>query len=365
MSKIQSLFKDKDMVNSLVAAIKGYNGKKVNIMEVCGTHTMAISRFGIRSMLPENIRLISGPGCPVCVTPSFYVKASLELARREDVIITTFGDMMRIPYKGSSLLHERALGRDIKMVYSPLDCIKIAQENPDKKIVFLSVGFETTVPVIALSVLDAAKQGVSNFMILAANKTIPQALRLLSEDSEISVDGYIYPGNVSAIIGTGLYEELADKYRIPGVIAGFDPIDILGAIYRIITNIRNNDLKVENLYSRVVTPEGNTIALEKMHDVFEECDAIWRGIGNIPCSGLRLREKYKGFDAWQLLDYDIEEQDEEFSGCRCGDILKGKCLPNECKLFGKVCTPENPAGSCMVSSEGTCAAYYKYSDVQI
>lgn len=361
MDNILQEFKDKTLVSKLVKAINEYDGKQIKIMEVCGTHTMAISRFGIRSILPDNIKLISGPGCPVCVTPSFYIKAAIELSQREDVIITTFGDMMRIPYKGNSLLYEKALGRDIRMVYSPLDCLQIAQDHPDKKVIFLSVGFETTIPVIALSVIEAYQKGISNFWILTANKTMPEVMKMLSADKEISVDGYIYPGHISTIIGTSLFEELADQFGISGTVAGFDPVDILGAIYSIVTNIQNNDRKVENLYSRVVSAKGNAIAMEKINEVFEVCDSLWRGIGVIPKSGRKLNHKYSNFDAWSLLNSSENEQDEEPNGCKCGDILKGKCIPYECKLYGKACTPENPIGSCMVSSEGTCAAYYKYS----
>ena len=361
MSDLHRMFSDKSLVKKLADAVKAYDGDTVNIMEVCGTHTMAISRYGIRSILPDNVRLISGPGCPVCVTPSYYIKAAIELAGMKDVIVTTFGDMMRVPYQGNSLLHEKALGRDIRMVYSPLDSLEIARNNPDKKVVFLSVGFETTIPVIGLSVTEAVEKGIKNFMLLTANKTIPEVLRLLSADKEISVDGYLYPGHVSAITGTVLYMELADKYGIPGVVAGFEPVDILGAIYKVITNIKNNVTNVENLYSRVVNSAGNVAARDVMNEVFEECDALWRGIGCISKSGLRLKNKYSGFDAWKMFGIKEDEQGEEPAGCRCGDILKGKCLPPDCSLYGKVCTPENPVGSCMVSSEGTCAAYYKYS----
>jgi hydrogenase expression/formation protein HypD len=279
----------------------------------------------------------------------------------KDVIITTFGDMMRIPYKDTSLLHEKALGSDIRIIYSPLESVQIAQENPSKKVVFLSVGFETTTPVIALSAIEALEKGITNYMLLTANKTIPEVMRLLSSDKEISVDGYIYPGHVGAIIGTSLFEELAQKHNIPGAIAGFEPVDILGAIYRTAANINNNEIKVENLYSRVVATEGNKAAREKINVVFEECAAIWRGIGCIPKSGLKLKNKYKQLDAWQQFGIKEDHKESEPVGCRCGDILKGKCLPNQCKLYGTVCTPENPIGSCMVSTEGTCAAYYKYS----
>lgn len=360
MNNIQHMFKDKYLVDNLVKKIQAYEGKVVNIMEVCGTHTMSISRFGIRSILPKTIRLISGPGCPVCVTPSYYVKSAIELAQMKDTIITTFGDMMRIPYKGNSLLHEKALGRDIRIVYSPLDNIQIAQDNPDKKVIFLSVGFETTTPIIALSVIEAVEKRIDNYMLLTANKTMPQVMNLLSSDKEISIDGYIYPGHVSVIIGTELYDKIADKYSITGAIAGFEPVDILGAIYNIISNVNHKSMKVNNTYSRVVSSEGNMIAKAKIEEVFEHCDAIWRGIGCVSKSGLRLKDKYVKLDAWKAFRISENEQDYDPKGCRCGDILKGKCLPYECSLYGKLCTPENPVGSCMVSSEGTCSAYYKY-----
>lgn len=354
-------FKDKETAEKLALRINNYSGRPIKLMEVCGTHTMAISRFGIRSILPENIKLISGPGCPVCVTPSYYIKGAVELARRNDVIVASFGDMLRIPSVDTNLLQEKAKGADIRIVYSPLDSIDIAINNQDKKVVFLSVGFETTIPVIALALLNALERGVENFMLLTANKTIPAAMHVLSSDKDVGVDGYLYPGHVSAIIGDGLYRELAEKYGIPGVITGFDPLDILGSIIKLSEHINSGEAVVDNLYSRVVKPEGNKIAIGKIYEVFEECDSIWRGIGNIPGSGLRLKGKYKAYDASSLLNDYNEEAGEEPKGCRCGDILKGKCGPKECKLFGTACTPENPIGSCMVSSEGTCAAYYKYS----
>ncbi|WP_025690876.1 hydrogenase formation protein HypD [Paenibacillus zanthoxyli] len=353
-------FRNETLAEGLVKAIRRYNGRPVSIMEVCGTHTMAISRYGIRELLPPNVKLISGPGCPVCVTPSFYLKSALELCRRENTIVATFGDMMRIPYKGVSLLTEKALGRDIRMVYSPLDSLNIARQHPDKTVIFLSVGFETTVPVTAIAVLEAAQQGLDNFMILSANKTIPAAMHLLSSDPEVAVDGFLYPGHVSAVIGSGLYEELAKAYGIPGAVTGFDPADILGSILYVLEQIRDDKATVANLYSMVVQPGGNPIARGKIDEVFEPSDAVWRGLGQIPGSGLRLREKYRSFDAWSLINGSVEERDEEARGCRCGDILKGKCLPSDCKLFGKACMPETPVGSCMVSSEGTCAAYYRY-----
>ncbi|MCX7708295.1 MAG: hydrogenase formation protein HypD [Clostridia bacterium] len=361
MEKSEKLFRDKETVKKLIGKLKEYKGKPLKLMEVCGTHTMSISRYGIRSVLPESIKLISGPGCPVCVTPNYYIRSALELARRSDAIITTFGDMMRIPAGDTSLLDEKARGADVRIVYSPLDSLEIAEKNPEKKVIFLSVGFETTIPVAALAVLEAERRQIKNFMLLSANKTIDEALHILSSDKEIGVDGYIYPGHVSAIIGDKLYREIANQHGIPGIITGFEPVEILAAIIRLTELISNEKAAVENLYARVVKPEGNPIALSKVYEVFENCDAAWRGLGLIPSSGLRLKEKFKGFDAWEIFEGKGQEIDEETPGCRCGDILKGKCLPGECGLFGTACTPETPVGSCMVSSEGTCAAYYKYS----
>jgi hydrogenase expression/formation protein HypD len=354
-----SEFRNTDIAKRMVEKLKAYNGPKVSLMEVCGTHTMSIFRYGIRDILPENIKLISGPGCPVCVTPAYYVASAVELSQREDVIITTFGDMMRVPGGGSSLLKEKALGRDIRIVYSPLDSIKIAEGNPGKKVVFLSVGFETTTPVAALTVSKAKEAGQENFSLLSANKTIPEALKILSTDKDLGVDGYIYPGHVSSIIGTGFYEEIAEKYGLPGVVTGFEPLDVLHAIITLAANINSSNNIVDNQDKRVVSREGNPVAMQKMYEVFEESDAIWRGIGNIPGSGLKMRDEYSKYDAWKLFDLKLKNI-EEPKGCMCGDILKGIKTPKECKLFNTACTPENPVGACMVSSEGTCAAFHKY-----
>ncbi|NLD49525.1 MAG: hydrogenase formation protein HypD [Clostridiaceae bacterium] len=360
MREILEGFRDKNIGKNLADRIASYDGPKISIMEVCGTHTMSIARYGIRSILPDSIRLVSGPGCPVCVTPGYYIGSSIELAGYDDVIIATFGDLMRIPFKDSCLLKEKSEGRDIRVVYSPLECISLALDNPLKKIVFLSVGFETTIPVSALLAINTLELGIKNLYLLTANKTIPEALKLLSSDKDIGIDGFIYPGHVSAVIGDMLYKEIAECYAIGGVITGFDPLDILGAIIRLIDNISARDPRVENLYSRIVKPEGNIKAINAINEVFEKCDSIWRGLGLIKGSGLMLREKYRHMDAWNLLDSSSISYDEP-KGCICGEILKGKATPDECSLFGKTCTPLTPVGSCMVSSEGTCAAYQKYN----
>lgn len=359
MSKFIDEYRNSEIAQQLGAVLKAYNGNSVKLMEVCGTHTMAIFKFGIRELLPKNIKLVSGPGCPVCVTPSYYIDSAIELSRRANVIITTFGDMMRVPGSNSSLLREKAEGRDIRIVYSPLDSLKIAIDNPNKRIVFLSIGFETTTPVIALSILNAKEKGIKNYLALTANKTIPEALKLLSEDKDIGVDGFLYPGNVSVIIGTKHYEFLAENYKIPGVVSGFEPLDILQSIITLVSNINMKKNIVENLYSRIVTREGNKIAQEKVYEVFEPTDSDWRGIGNIKSSGMKIREAYCDFDAWKVFDL-THHKSEEPKGCLCGEVLKGKKIPVDCKLFNNVCTPENPVGACMVSTEGTCAAYFKY-----
>jgi len=352
-------FRNSQAAQKMGNILSNYKGPLVSIMEVCGTHTMSIFKYGIRELLPPEIKLISGPGCPVCVTPSFYINAAIELSNKKDVIIATFGDLMRVPGGKSSLLKQKSEGKDIRVVYSPLDSLEIARENPNKKVVFLSIGFETTTPIEALSVLKAKEEGITNFSLLCANKTMPEALKVLTVDKDVSLDGYLYPGHVSAIIGIALYEEMASVYGIPGIVTGFEPLDILYAIITLVSNINSKKIVVENQYSRIVAKEGNQIALSKMYEVFEPCDAVWRGIGNIPLSGQKMRNKYSEFDAWELFK-DLPLQEKEAVGCLCGEILKGKRTPKECKLFSGICTPENPVGACMVSSEGTCAAYYKW-----
>jgi hydrogenase expression/formation protein HypD len=353
-------FRNSKATKSLVKKIQSYNISEFKIMEICGTHTMAISRFGIRGILPEGVKLISGPGCPVCVTPSYYIAAALKLS--ENNIILTFGDMLRIPKDGITLLHKKAEGADIRMIYSPLDSLKIAKENPGKNIVLLSVGFETTTPVIALTIDKIKEASIDNFFVLTSNKTIPEALKVIVSDSEIGINAFLYPGHVSTIIGTNLYNEILEEFGIPGVVAGFEPLDILLSIDFLIGSYLKGQKIFKNNYSRVVKDCGNELATSIMYKVFEPCDAIWRGIGNIPLSGLKINDAYNDFDAWTKFNLVIEDIDEP-KGCLCGEILKGKKLPKQCTLFGKTCTPQNPVGACMVSSEGTCAAYYKYEGV--
>lgn len=351
-------FRDRKLIDKLAARIRrSIDGdRQYKFMEVCGTHTMAIFKFALRDLLPENIRLISGPGCPVCVTPNDYLDRAIAIARLPNVIVTTFGDMMRVPGSRSSLEKEKASGKMIKMVYSTLDALEIARRNPDKEIVFLGVGFETTVPTVAASIVEAQKEGINNYSVLSAHKTMPNVLEALVKDKDIEVDGFLLPGHVSTVIGSKPYDFLTKKYGIGAVVTGFEPTDILEAILML---IEQKKPKVEIQYKRFICAGGNPVARKINDRVFERSSARWRGIGIVPGSGLKIRRAYSRFDASSRFNVKVAPAREE-SGCICGQVLKGIKAPPECKLFGKVCTPENPVGACMVSSEGTCAAYYKY-----
>ncbi|HBG04751.1 MAG: hydrogenase formation protein HypD [Geobacteraceae bacterium GWC2_58_44] len=331
----------------------------MTFMEVCGTHTMAIYQYGIRSLLPPEVRLISGPGCPVCVTPNGYVDKAVAYSRLPETIIATFGDMVRVPGSSSCLMEERARGRDVRVVYSPLDAVSLAERNPGKRVVFVGVGFETTAPTIAGSILAAHARGVDNYFVLAAHKTIPIPMQLLSADPELAIDGYLCPAHVSAIIGADSYSFLASEQRVPCVVTGFEPTDIMQGVEMLVRQVVEGRSEVEIEYSRVVKREGNRKAQQILAEVFVPFDAEWRGIGVIPGSGLEIAPAYAAYDAEKAIPVAVEEP-REHKGCLCGEILKGKVTPFECPLFAAACTPEAPVGACMVSSEGTCAAAYKY-----
>jgi len=359
-------FRNVDYAKKLIAELQDISRdlqnttkQEVSIMEVCGTHTMAIFKYGIRDVLPPNIKLISGPGCPVCVTPQSYIDTALELSRRQDVITTTFGDMMRVPGKETTLLKRRAEGDDIRVVYSQMDAMNLAKQNPNKKVVFLSVGFETTTPMTAVTSIEAKKQGISNLFFLTAHKVVPPVMESLVMDKELKLDGFILPGHVSAIIGEAPYEFLSSKHNIPGVITGFESIDILQSLVTLVKMIASKDPKIVNGYKRIVKAEGNLTAIKYLEETFTRSSSRWRGIGVVPDSGYIFNDKYESFDALKHFNIGREEYDGS-PGCRCGEIMKGRITPLECPLYKKTCTPENPIGSCMVSSEGTCAAYYKY-----
>jgi hydrogenase expression/formation protein HypD len=335
-------------------------GRSINLMEVCGTHTVAIFRHGIRDIIPKDIRLLSGPGCPVCVTPIKDVDAAIIISKLNDVILSTFGDMMRVPGSKQSLYQAHADGADIRVVYSPIDALKLASENWEKKVVFFATGFETTSPSVAGTLLEGGRSGINNFYIYSAHKLVPPALKALLNSDDVKVDGFILPGHVSTIIGSTPYEFITSDYRIPSVITGFDAEDILQGIMMLLDQIASRRAEVEIQYSRVVRKEGNQKAISILNEYFEPCDAQWRGIGTIPRSGLKLREKVKSRDVKSIFDIDIPDSQEPKS-CLCGKVLRGVKIPTDCLLFGKTCTPEHPVGACMVSTEGSCAAYYKYS----
>ncbi len=358
--KYMDEFRDIELCSGLARRIhRRVKGRDMVLMEVCGTHTMAIHKSGIKAMLPESLKLLSGPGCPVCVTPNEYLDRAVALGRREDVILATFGDMLRVPGSSSSLEQVRAEGANVSMVYSCRDSLAVARENRDRKVVFLGVGFETTSPTIAATIEEAEREGVPNFHVLCGHKLIPPAMRALVENPDLSVQGFICPAHVSTIIGAGPYRFLADEHGIPCVITGFEPLDILQGIAMLADMIIDGKPSVKNQYSRVATMEGNARAKELLDRVFETCSSEWRGLGSIPRSGYRIKDGLAHRDAEKEIRVDVEVT-RGHKGCRCGEILQGLIDPSGCPLYADVCTPENPVGPCMVSSEGTCAAYYKY-----
>lgn len=354
-------FRSRDITAPLLAKLNSCLTRPVRIMEVCGTHTMSIFRHGIRSLLPEGITLLSGPGCPVCVTPASHIDAFIKAADLPEVIVATFGDLIRVPGSKKSLAAARAEGARVEIVYSPMDALELARKEKNKKIVFPAIGFETTIPTIAATILAAEQQQIDNFFIISAGKTMPQPLELLMSDPALEVDGLLCPGHVSAIIGANAYQPLAEKYNLSCAVAGFEPADIIAGLLSIVKQINSCQPQVDNCYTRVVTDKGNLKAQELINHVFIPEDSEWRGLGIIPGSGLKLREKFARFDALKELAIPIEPTKDP-KGCKCGDILKGLMLPPDCPLYGKRCTPLQPIGPCMVSNEGTCAAYHRYSE---
>lgn len=354
-----SAFKDPKLARGLIETIHRLAPEHATLMEVCGTHTVAIARNGIRDLMPEGLRLASGPGCPVCVTCNRDIDTVIALARIPNVTITTFGDMTRVPGSTSSLLAEQAAGRSVEIVYSPLDALAFAKAHPEREVVFVGVGFETTTPLVAMAIKRAKAMGLSNFTVFAAHKNMPGALELLVGDPTLELDALILPGHVSTIIGAEPYRFLAEKYGIPGVITGFEPVDVLQGIAMLVRQLHEGRAEIEIAYARGVMPEGNPVALAAIDKVFETCTATWRGLGDIPGSGYRIRDEFANFDAVRRFEPDVEPTRDP-KGCRCGDVLRARIAPNECPLFRTVCTPEKPVGPCMVSSEGSCAAYYRY-----
>lgn len=352
-------FRDKAIAERIVKKIERFDSLKVNLMEVCGTHTMVIFKQGLKGILPKNVNLLSGPGCPVCVTSQEDIDKTIELAKDENVIIATFGDMIRVPGTNSSLEKERGNGADVRIIYSPSEALRIARENPARRVVFLAIGFETTSPLIAASLLDVQKEKIDNFYIFSSHKLIPPAMEGLLESKEVRIDGFICPGHVSVTIGSNAYKFIAQKYNVPCVIGGFEPLDVLQSIYMLLKQIKEKRAEVEIEYFRAVHPQGNRIAQELIDEVFEVSDVMWRGLGIIPKSGLRLKREFYDYDAEREFRPKVKRSKEN-PDCACGEVLRGAKKPTQCKLYKKVCNPEEPYGPCMVSSEGTCAAYYKY-----
>ena len=333
----------------------------VRLMEVCGTHTMSIAKAGIKSVLPENVRLLSGPGCPVCVTPAEQIDAVLELAMEPGVVLASYGDMLRVPGSrpGDSLLRRRALGARVEIVYSPVDAVELAANEPDKQVVFLGVGFETTAPGTAAAVLTAKERGIRNFSLWSMLKTVEPALRALIESDGFAVDGFLCPGHVATVIGAEGFAFLPRDYGLPAVVGGFGTEDILLALYLLLRQLADGTPKLQNAYPRAVSAQGNVLAQQMMARCFEPCGDSWRGLGTIPASGLRLREELRDFDARQRFALSVSSEPAP-TACRCGEVSCGRHGPEGGPLFGKRCTPEDPVGPCMVSSEGACAAAYKY-----
>lgn len=342
-----------------IAELAGRVGRDVKFMEVCGTHTMVAFRTGLRQLLPASVTLTSGPGCPVCVTDTNYIDAAIDLCRRPGVIVATFGDLVRVPGTHSSLERERAAGADVRIVYSPSDAWVLAREQPGKQVVFLGVGFETTAPTVAWAIWRAHRDRLTNFSVLCAHKTMPQAMEALLKDQEIKIDGFLCPGHVSVITGAAMYKFICERYRIPCVVSGFEAWDMLKSIAMLLAQIVEGRAEVEVEYSRSVTHAGNLAAQQLLAEVFAPSDESWRGIGVIAGSGLAIRPEYAAYDAARV--FGIQFGDGHVNpACRCGDVLRGVITPPQCKLFGRACDPTHPVGPCMVSSEGACAAYYKY-----
>lgn len=350
----------------LLRAIQEMDLPETRLMEVCGTHTMAIAQAGLRQLLPPHIQLLSGPGCPVCVTPAGVMDEVLKLSETPGLILTTYGDLMRVPGSApeDSLQRRKALGADICWVYSPMDSLDIARDNPGRQVVFLGVGFETTAPGTALAVLEAQRRGLTNFSLLCLLKRTEPALRALIQRSDFRVNGFLCPGHVATILGAEAFRFLPEDYSLPAVVSGFEPGDLLAALYRLLCQVRDGVPRLENEYTRAVAPQGNPAAQRLMAQVLEPVSDVWRGLGTIPESGFQLKESFQAFDAARRFPFHPADR-EGIPGCRCGQIICGQLQPRDCPLFGTRCQPDHPVGPCMVSGEGACAAAYKYQRIEI
>jgi hydrogenase expression/formation protein HypD len=357
-------FSDPQLARHLVDEIKAATSQRWSIMEVCGGQTHSIIRHGIDQLLPDTIEMIHGPGCPVCVTPLEIIDKALEIASRPDVIFCSFGDMLRVPGSEKDLFQVKSQGGDVRVVYSPLDALKVAQDNPDKQVVFFGIGFETTAPANAMTVYQAKRLGIENFSLLVSHVLVPPAISAIMESPSCRVQAFLAAGHVCTVMGTEEYPSLCDKYDIPIVVTGFEPLDILEGIRRTVLQLESGRHELENAYPRAVQAEGNSAAKTMLLDVFEVTDRAWRGIGMIPSSGWRLSHAYRDYDAEHRFSV-TDIHTEESSVCRSGEVLQGLIKPHECEAFGTLCTPRNPLGATMVSSEGACAAYYLYRRLEV
>lgn len=355
-------FRKPDNVQKVLALIQSRSARPVQIMEFCGGHTHAIFKLGLRQLLPSTVRLLSGPGCPVCVTSTADIDMAIAMTSIPGRIMTTFGDMIRVPGSTWSLETARAQGADVRIVYSTLDALAIAHANPDRQIIFLGIGFETTAPTVAAAVIKAKAEGVRNFSVLCLHKLTPPAMKAILDAGEVTLSGIIGPGHVTTIIGTDAWRFLPREHGMPCAVAGFEPLDIVHAIYALVDMIERVAPDVSNSYMRSVRSEGNRVAQHMMDQVFRVGPAMWRGLGTVPDSGLSLRDEFAAYDAVARFPVQVESSQEP-KGCRCGEVVRGITQPPDCPLFARVCTPEHPVGACMVSSEGTCAAYAQYGEV--
>lgn len=361
--KYLSEYRDPVFVAQLLEEIRTAVTRKWNIMEICGGQTHSLVKTGLLELLPEHIQMVHGPGCPVCVTPLHLIDQALYLAENKDVILCSFGDMIRVPGSSKSLLDAKAAGADVRILYSPLEALKIAKENPQREVVFFAVGFETTAPANALSVMEASHHKITNYSILTSHVLVPPAMEAILRDENNHVQGFLAAGHVCTIMGMGEYYPLVEKYKVPMVITGFEPVDLLQGIAMLVRQLERGEYRLGNQYSRVVTESGNVAARAAIRQVFETSDREWRGIGTIPQSGLELRDAYAAYDAGKKFQIQIAKA-EENKACIAGEVLRGRKKPKQCSEFGTRCTPTNPLGAPMVSSEGACAAYYHVREIE-
>jgi hydrogenase expression/formation protein HypD len=354
-------YRDAEIVKKYLDRIHQVVTKPWSIMEVCGGQTHSLVRNGIVDLLPEKITMIHGPGCPVCVTPVELIDQAIQIAQKPECVLCSFGDMLRVPGTEKSLLKAKAEGADVRIVYSPLDAVTMAKKETDKNIIFFAVGFETTAPANALSVLQAKKMGLGNYFLLTSHVLVPPAMKALLQDKETNIDGFLAAGHVCTVMGTNEYLPIVETYNIPIVVTGFEPVDLIQGLYQCISQLEKGEAKLENQYARVVTEDGNQHAKDLINDIFEVTDRAWRGIGMLPNSGFGLNHKFQQYDATLKFELEASNTDTQ-NGCIAGEILKGVKKPKECPKFGLACSPENPLGAPMVSSEGACAAYFNYSN---